>query len=166
MKSQLCTFSNLSATAFMLFYLLFPTIILMFVYPTQITVIFTFVTAYLFATTIFSAGIGKLYKVYLKEEDQQTKSDCCCYRSLSYCCLNDFKKNVSKACCRCTYRCLDCCRIWKVPNMFEDRNSLHIPVVDHTIFALSCSFCFMFNVNWEGLCHQYRSIVPHFPTPI
>ena len=61
-ESQLRTFSNLSATTFTLFYLFFPTIILMFAYPTQIIVIFSFVIAYLFATSIFSAGIVKLYK--------------------------------------------------------------------------------------------------------
>ena len=77
MKSALRTFSNLSATTFTLFYLLFPTIILMFAYPTQIIVIFTFVTAYLFATTIFSANIVKLYqKLSPKgdDHDQQTKT--------------------------------------------------------------------------------------------
>ena len=76
MVSALRTFSNLSATAFTLFYLLFPTIILMFAYPTQIIVIFTFVTAYLFATTIFSASIVKLYKKLSPkgdDHDQQTK---------------------------------------------------------------------------------------------
>ena len=60
-KSELRTFSNLSATAFGLFYMLFPTIVLMFAHPTQIIAIFTFVTAYLFATSIFSASIVKLY---------------------------------------------------------------------------------------------------------
>jgi hypothetical protein len=37
MTSQLRTFSNLCATTFVLFYLFFPTIILMFAYPTQIS---------------------------------------------------------------------------------------------------------------------------------
>lgn len=102
-QSPLRTFTNLCATAFMLFYLLFPAIILMFAYPTQIIVIFTFVSAYLFATTIFFASIIKLYKLCSKEEDQQTKNDCCfhCCRFLSRCC--DFKKWCSKAC---RQRCL------------------------------------------------------------
>ena len=60
-ESKLRTFATMCATAFALFYMLFPTIILMFAYPTQIIVIFTFVTAYLFATTVFSASIIKLY---------------------------------------------------------------------------------------------------------
>lgn len=64
MKSQLRTFSNLCATSFTLFYLFLPTIILMFAYPTQIIVIFSFVIAYLFATTVFSASIAKLYKKF------------------------------------------------------------------------------------------------------
>ena len=77
MGSALRTFSNLCATTFTLFYLLFPTIILMFAYPTQIIVIFTFVTAYLFATTIFSASIVKLYNKFSpKEDDEQPKKEC------------------------------------------------------------------------------------------
>ena len=73
-KSELRTFSNMSATAFALFYMLFPTIILMFAYPTQIIVIFTFVTAYLFATTVFSASIIKLYNL-LKHKGGNNKND-------------------------------------------------------------------------------------------
>ena len=88
MKSQLRTFSNLTATAFMLFYLFFPTLILMFAYPTQIIVIFTFVIAYLFATAVFSAAIVKLHKLCPK----QNKSDSCCNYSFSCCC--DFKKYI------------------------------------------------------------------------
>ena len=61
-QSELRTFSNMCATVFGLFYMLFPTIILMFAHPTQIIVIFTFVIAYLFATTIFTASIIRLYK--------------------------------------------------------------------------------------------------------
>ena len=40
------------ASTFALFYVLNPAVILTFVYPAQIIVIYTSVTAYLFATTI------------------------------------------------------------------------------------------------------------------
>lgn len=63
-KSELRAFAGMCATAFGLLYMLFPTIVLTFAYPTQIIVIFTFVTAYLFATTVFSASIVKLYNLF------------------------------------------------------------------------------------------------------
>ena len=75
MESQLRTFSNLCATSFMLFYLFTPTVILMFAYPTQMFVIFTFVFAYLFATSIFSASIVKLYK-HLSSKASYEQVDC------------------------------------------------------------------------------------------
>ena len=74
-KSELRTFSNMSATAFAFFYMLSPTIILMFAYPTQIIVIFTFVTAYMFATTIFSASILKLYNVLKHKSNNNENND-------------------------------------------------------------------------------------------
>ena len=73
--SELRTFANMSATAFALFYMLFPTIILMFAYPTQIIVIFTFVTAYMFATTVFSASIIKLYNVLKQKSGNNENND-------------------------------------------------------------------------------------------
>ena len=74
-KSELRTFSNMSATAFGFFHMLFPTIILMFAYPTQIIVIFTFVTAYMFATSIFSASIIKLYGVLKHDSSNNENND-------------------------------------------------------------------------------------------
>ena len=74
-KSELRTFSNMSATAFGFFHMLFPTIILMFAYPTQIIVIFTFVTAYMFATSIFSASIIKLYSVLKHNSSSNENND-------------------------------------------------------------------------------------------
>ena len=100
--SALRTFSNLCATTFTLFYLLFPTIILMFAYPTQIIVIFTFVTAYLFATTIFSASIVKLYNKFNppKEDDhgQQTKKDFNEHEN------TDKEEPQKKTCCTCDFK--------------------------------------------------------------
>ena len=74
-KSELRTFSNMSATAFGFFHMLFPTIILTFAYPTQIIVIFTFVTAYMFATSIFSASIIKLYGVLKHDSSNNENND-------------------------------------------------------------------------------------------
>ena len=88
-NSDLRTFSNLCATTFTLFYLLFPTIILMFAYPTQILVIFTFVTAYLFATSVYSASIIKLYNTDFNLSDVKFKLQCSC-------CCRDKKKPKAK----------------------------------------------------------------------
>ena len=74
-KSEFRTFSNMSATAFGFFHMLFPTIILTFAYPTQIIVIFTFVTAYMFATSIFSASIIKLYGVLKHDSSNNENND-------------------------------------------------------------------------------------------
>ena len=71
-KSELHTFTNVYATAFALFYMLFPTIILTFVFPTQVIVIFTFVTAYLFATTVCFASIIKFLKSGNKQNNNQS----------------------------------------------------------------------------------------------
>ena len=76
-KSEFRTFTNMCATVFGLFYMLFPTIILMFAYPTQIFVIFTFVTAYLFATSIFSASIVKIYHILTKSTTLKRKHVLC-----------------------------------------------------------------------------------------
>ena len=61
-SSGLRTFFTLYGTVFILLYFFFPTIVLTFAYPTQMIVIFAFVIAYLFATSVFSAGIVKLFK--------------------------------------------------------------------------------------------------------
>jgi hypothetical protein len=74
-KSELRTFSNMSATSFGFFHMLFPTIILTFAYPTQIIVIFTFVIAYMFATSIFSASIIKLYGVLKHKSSNNENND-------------------------------------------------------------------------------------------
>jgi hypothetical protein len=74
-KSELRTFASMCATAFGLLYMFFPTIILMFAYPTQIIVIFTFVTAYLFATTVFSATIVKLYNLFKHKSSRAMMSN-------------------------------------------------------------------------------------------
>ena len=58
----------------MLFYMLFPTIILMFTFPTQIIVTLTTVTAYLFATTIFFASIIKLHN-FLKHKSGNKRNN-------------------------------------------------------------------------------------------
>ena len=71
-KSELRIFTNVYATAFALFYMLFPTIILTFAFPTQVIVIFTFVTAYLFATTICFASTIKLLKSGNKQNNNQS----------------------------------------------------------------------------------------------
>ena len=107
MKSPLRTFSNLCATAFVLFYLSFPTLILMFAYPTQIIVIFTFVTAYLFATSVFSASTVKLYnyKTEFKLKDIEFKQKCKCKCSCrrrdkeSKCSCCDIIRNIITKCC-------------------------------------------------------------------
>ena len=72
MSTELQIFCNMCATAFALFYMLFPTIILMFAFPTQIIIIFTFVTAYLFATTIIFASIIKLFKSGNKQDNDHS----------------------------------------------------------------------------------------------
>ena len=102
-QSELRTFSNFCATAFMLFYLFFPTIILMFAYPTQIIVIFTFVISYLFATSIFSASIVKLYNQFdsnksnqqseLQNEQQSNQQSNCCSRT-----CERLKETISRIC--------------------------------------------------------------------
>jgi superfamily I DNA and RNA helicase len=68
---------NMSATAFGFFHMFFPTIILTFAYPTQIIVIFTFVVAYsyMFATSIFSASIIKLYGILKHDSSSNESSD-------------------------------------------------------------------------------------------
>ena len=74
-KSELRTFASVYATAFGLLYMFFPTIVLTFAYPTQIIVIFTFVTAYLFATTVFSASIIKLYNLFTYKSGNDVNSN-------------------------------------------------------------------------------------------
>ena len=69
-KSELRIFSNMCASTFALFYVLNPAVILTFVYPAQIIVIYTSVTAYLFATTIFSASIIKLNRRLTKKRNK------------------------------------------------------------------------------------------------
>lgn len=53
-------FLILCLSIFMFCYLLFPSTILMFVYPTEMIAIFTFILAYLFATTVILAGLDKI----------------------------------------------------------------------------------------------------------
>ena len=54
-------FLRLFAAVYILSCFLFPTIILTFVYPTQMIAVIAFVLAYLFATTVFSALLKKEY---------------------------------------------------------------------------------------------------------
>ena len=61
-NAGLHTFFTLFWTAFILLYFFFPTMILTFVYPTRMIVIFAFAIDYLFVTFIFSASVVKLYK--------------------------------------------------------------------------------------------------------
>ena len=74
-KSELRIFSNMCASAFALFYVLNPAVILTFAYPAQIIVIYTSVTAYLFATTIFSASIIKLNRILTKDNQSSDTKD-------------------------------------------------------------------------------------------
>ena len=53
-SSGLRTFFTLYGTVYILLYFFFPTIILTFAYPTQMIVIFAFVIAYLFATSVIN----------------------------------------------------------------------------------------------------------------
>ena len=76
-NSGLRTFFTLFGTAFILLYLFFPTMILTFVYPTRMIVIFAFVIAYLFATSIFSASVVKLYKYNKATGGAYNCPDCC-----------------------------------------------------------------------------------------
>ena len=79
-QSGLRTFFTLFGMAFILLYVFFPTIILTFVYPTRMIVIFAFIIAYIFATSVFSASIVKLYK-HNKASKQRSSSsnttECC-----------------------------------------------------------------------------------------
>ena len=75
--SQIHLLINYSNSIFMLLYFFFPTVILMFAYPTQIIVIFTSVSAYLFATSIFFASIVKIYnefKTNASRDGQQNRN--------------------------------------------------------------------------------------------
>ena len=74
-NSELRIFSNMCASAFALFYALNPAIILTFAYPAQTIVIYTSVTAYLFATSIFSASIIKLNRGLTKDNQLSDKKD-------------------------------------------------------------------------------------------
>ena len=60
-------------TAFGLIYCFFPAIILTLVYPSRMIVIFTFVPAYFFATTVVFAVIVKLRGGFLREEGNRKK---------------------------------------------------------------------------------------------
>ena len=68
----LLTFFTLCATAFILLYLFFPIMILTFVYPTWMIVIFAFVIAYLFATSIFSGSSTSTIKPVVEHTTVQT----------------------------------------------------------------------------------------------
>ena len=72
-KSELRIFSNMCASAFALFYVLNPAVILTFAYPAQIIVIYTSITAYLFAASIFSASIIKLNRGLTKDNHPSDK---------------------------------------------------------------------------------------------
>ena len=71
---KLRTFFTLYGTVFILLYFFFPTIVLTFAYPTQMIVIFAFVIAYLFATSVFSAGIVKLFKYNKQQKKNKAKT--------------------------------------------------------------------------------------------
>ena len=71
-SAALRTFFTLYGTVFILLYFFFPTIVLTFAYPTQMIVIFAFVIAYLFATSVFSAAIVKLFR-YNKQLKNSTR---------------------------------------------------------------------------------------------
>ena len=73
-SSGLRTFFTLYGTVFILLYFFFPTIVLTFAYPTQMIVIFAFVIAYLFATSVFSAGIVKLFKYNKQLKNSKVQS--------------------------------------------------------------------------------------------
>ena len=95
--SQIHLLINYSNSIFMLLYFFFPTIILMFAYPTQIIVIFTSVSAYLFATSVFFASIVKLYNEFNTNgsgDEQQAKKKCkqMSEKDRQSCC--GFKKNI------------------------------------------------------------------------
>ena len=76
-SAALRTFFTLYGTVFILLYFFFPTIVLTFAYPTQMIVIFAFVIAYLFASSVFSAAIVKLfrYNKHLKNSARRRNED-------------------------------------------------------------------------------------------
>lgn len=80
-SAELRTFFTLYGTVFILLYFFFPTIILTFAYPTQMIVIFAFVIAYLFATSVFSAGIVKLYNYNKQNKETKSHQLQCCKQS-------------------------------------------------------------------------------------
>ena len=80
-STGLRTFFTLYGTVFILLYHFFPTIILTFAYPTRMIVIFAFVVAYLLATSVFSAGIVKLYKYNQKNKKAKSYQLQCCKHS-------------------------------------------------------------------------------------
>ena len=73
MQNQNC--ANMCASAFALFYVFNPAVILTFAYPAQIIVIYTSVTAYLFAASIFSASIIKLNRGLTKDNHPSDKKN-------------------------------------------------------------------------------------------
>ena len=80
--SPLHSIATLYATAFLLFHVFCPAIILMFAYPTQIIVIFSFIMSYLFATTIFYAILVKIYSnenTSIKKFIKDTKKEKLCF---------------------------------------------------------------------------------------
>ena len=72
-KIQTHTILAMNLTAFGLIYCFFPAIILTLVYPSRMIVIFTFVPAYFFATTVVFAVIVKLRGGFLREEGNRKK---------------------------------------------------------------------------------------------
>ena len=66
---------------FILLFFFFPTILLTFAYPTKMIVIFAFVVAYLFATSVFSAAIVKFYKYNKYRKKTKSYQLQCCKHS-------------------------------------------------------------------------------------
>ena len=143
-KSELRTFASMYTTAFGLFYMLFPIIVLMFAYPTQIIVIYTFVTAYLFATTVFkfSASIIKLYNLFTHKSGNDVNNNRNSQR-------NNQKHSTSET-------------TANIPTK-DDIHLLavHFPVVGSSLPALPCNFCFVYSFDRKGFCDKYWSSLPY-----
>ena len=158
---ELRTFSNLSATAFTLFYLLFPTIILMFAYPTQIIVIFTFVISYLFATSIFSASVVKLYNRFCPniKGDHQTKQETN-QKSDRQCESDQKSKN---RCCPCNRHPSDCHpHIWlkkKITTVWKRLKNLDWKKIFKKIFRKFLFFILLFMPLWLIIVYLHFIVV-------
>ena len=74
-KSNVHIALPLQLMAFGLLYCFFPAIILIFAYPTRMIAIFTFVPAYLFATTVVVAILIKIFRLFKDENGGEHENE-------------------------------------------------------------------------------------------